>query len=40
VRRASQGERTGAVRTSVLLFVLGIAFVLVGSLVDPDRRAF
>jgi len=40
VRRASQDERAGSVRTSVLLFAIGIAFILVGSLLDPDRRAF
>jgi hypothetical protein len=40
LRRATQDERTGSVRTSLLLFAIGIAFVVVGSLLDPDRRAF
>ncbi len=40
VRHASPDERTGAIRSSLLLFAIGIAFVVVGSLLDPDRRAF
>ena len=40
VRRAEPAERTGAVRTSLLLFAIGILFVVIGSLLDPDRRAF
>jgi hypothetical protein len=40
VRRADPAERTGAVRTSLLLFAIGVAFIVIGSLVDPDRRAF
>jgi hypothetical protein len=39
-RRATPRERAEGRRTSVGLFVLGIALVLLGSAVDPSRRAF
>jgi hypothetical protein len=40
VRRASDEERSDAVRTSVLLFAAALVLIVIGSLVDPDRRAF
>jgi anaerobic C4-dicarboxylate transporter len=39
-RRASAEERAESKRSSVGLFVLGIAIVLLGALIDPSRRAF
>jgi hypothetical protein len=40
VRRASADERSESVRLSLLLFTAGIVLIVVGSLVDPSRRAF
>jgi hypothetical protein len=40
IRRASDDERTDSRKTSVVLFALGIVLVLIGTAVDPTRRAF
>jgi hypothetical protein len=40
VRRATGDERTEAAKTSILLFVLGIALVVLGSVIDPAHRSF
>ncbi|HET7353966.1 MAG TPA: hypothetical protein VFJ11_07995 [Gaiellaceae bacterium] len=39
-RKATLEERVESKRTSFGLFVLGIALVLLGALLDPSRRAF
>ena len=39
-RKATPEERAESKRSSFGLFVLGLAFVLLGALVDPSRRAF
>ena len=39
-RQATPEERAESKRSSFGLFVLGLAFVLLGALVDPSRRAF
>lgn len=39
-RKATPAERAESRRSSVGLFLLGIALVLLGALVDPSRRAF
>lgn len=39
-RRATSEERAESKRSSVGLFVLGVALVLLGALVDPSRSAF
>jgi hypothetical protein len=39
-RKATPEERAESKRSSFGLFVLGIALVLLGALVDPSRRAF
>jgi hypothetical protein len=39
-RKATLEERAESKRSSVGLFVLGVALVLLGALVDPSRRAF
>jgi anaerobic C4-dicarboxylate transporter len=39
-RRATDEERAESKRSSVGLFVLGVAIVLLGALLDPSRRAF
>jgi hypothetical protein len=39
-RKATPEERAESKRISFGLFVLGIAIVLLGALVDPSRRAF
>jgi len=38
IRRASGEERLDATRTAILLFVLGLSFVVLGSLLDPAHR--
>jgi hypothetical protein len=39
-RKATPEERAESKRGSVGLFLLGVALVLLGALVDPSRRAF
>lgn len=39
-RKATPQERAESKRSSVGLFVLGVALVLLGALIDPTRRAF
>ena len=39
-RKATLEERVESKRSSFGLFVLGIALVLLGALLDPSRRAF
>jgi hypothetical protein len=39
-RKATAEERAESKRGSVGLFLLGIAVVLLGALIDPARRAF
>jgi hypothetical protein len=39
-RKATVEERAESKRGSVGLFVLGLAVVLLGALIDPSRRAF
>jgi len=39
-RKATLEERAESKRGSVGLFLLGVALVLLGALVDPSRRAF
>jgi hypothetical protein len=39
-RKATPEERAESKRGSVGLFLLGLALVLLGALVDPSRRAF
>jgi hypothetical protein len=40
VRGATPDERTESMRLSLMLFVIGIAIVLVGTLIDPSHQAF
>jgi hypothetical protein len=40
VRRATTDERSEAGRTSILLFFLGLALIVVGALLDPAHRTF
>jgi hypothetical protein len=40
VRRATGDERSEAARTSILLFVLGLALIVLGALLDPAHRTF
>jgi hypothetical protein len=40
LRTATPEERTEATRVSLLLFVVGIAIVVLGSAIDPAHRAF
>jgi hypothetical protein len=40
VRRASSDERSEAARTSILLFALGLALVVLGALLDPAHKTF
>jgi hypothetical protein len=40
VRRASGEERSESARIAILLFVLGLALVVIGSVVDPTHKAF
>lgn len=40
VRRATGDERSEAARTSILLFVLGLALIVLGALIDPAHRTF
>jgi hypothetical protein len=40
VRRATTDERSDAARTAVFLFLLGLALVVLGALIDPARNAF
>jgi hypothetical protein len=39
-RKATPEERAETKRSSVGLFLLGLAIVLLGALIDPSRRAF
>jgi hypothetical protein len=39
-RKATPEERAESRRGSFGLFLLGVALVLLGALVDPSRRAF
>jgi hypothetical protein len=39
-RKATPEERTEATRTSVALFLLGLVLIVLGTVVDPSRRAF
>jgi hypothetical protein len=39
-RKATPEERAESKRGSFGLFLLGVALVLLGALVDPSRRAF
>jgi hypothetical protein len=39
-RKATPEERAESKRGSVGLFLLGVALVLLGALIDPSRRAF
>lgn len=40
VRKATGRERLDATHTSLLLFALGISYVVIGALLDPAHRAF
>ena len=40
VRRATGEERSDATQTAILLFVLGLALVVVAALIDPAHQAF
>jgi hypothetical protein len=40
VRRATGEERLEASKMAVLLFVLGLSFVVLGSILDPVHRTF
>jgi hypothetical protein len=40
IRRATGDERSEAARTSILLFVLGLALIVLGALFDPAHRSF
>jgi hypothetical protein len=40
IRRASPDERSEATRTAIILFVLGLAIVAIGSLIDPAHKTF
>ncbi len=40
VRRATGDERLESSRTAILLFVLGLALVVLGSVIDPAHKAF
>ena len=40
VRRASADERSEASRTAILLFVLGVALIVLGSALDPSHSTF
>jgi hypothetical protein len=39
-RTATPDERTESTRVALLLFVLGLAIVVLGSVIDPAHRAF
>jgi hypothetical protein len=40
VRTATPEERSEATRLSLLLFVIGLAIVVIGSAIDPSHKAF
>jgi hypothetical protein len=40
LRAATPEERTESTRLALLLFVLGIAIVIIGSVIDPNHKAF
>jgi hypothetical protein len=40
VRVASQDERSEATRTAIILFLIGLSFVFLGSLIDPTHSTF
>jgi hypothetical protein len=40
IRTATADERTESTKVSLLLFVLGIAIVVLGSAIDPSHKAF
>jgi hypothetical protein len=40
LRTASRDERSEATRTSLLLFFVGLSLIVLGSMIDPSRRAF
>jgi hypothetical protein len=40
LRTATRDERSEATRISILLFVVGLSFVVLGSIVDPARSTF
>jgi hypothetical protein len=40
VRRATEDERSESVKTALLLFALGLALVVLGSLIDPAHTTF
>jgi len=39
-RRATADERTESTRIAILLFLLGIAVVVIGSAIDPTHKTF
>jgi hypothetical protein len=40
IRRATEEERSESARIALILFALGIAVVILGSLIDPAHRTF
>jgi len=40
IRRATGDERLDATRTAILLFVLGLSYVVLGGLFDPAHKIF
>ena len=40
LRKATPDERTESVGTAVLLFALGIVLIVIGAVLDPQRRAY
>jgi hypothetical protein len=40
LRTATPAERTASTRVALLLFALGIAVVVIASIVDPNHKAF
>jgi hypothetical protein len=40
IRRTTADERVEAKRSSLGLFALGVAFILIGAGFDPSRNAF
>jgi hypothetical protein len=40
LRTASRDERSEATWTSILLFLVGLSLIVIGSVVDPNQKAF